>query len=349
MPFEPGSVFKVITLSAALETTNLRPESLIDCHGGVLTLSGRIIHDSHTGMGVIPMATVLAKSSNIGAIEVGMQVGQEQHVRLRDAVRLRAEDGIAAARRIAAARCASLSSWGTTSLASVSMGQEVSVTTLQLAQAASVIANGGLLVQAAPGAEEGRPRRARAGAGPHHQAGDRHHHAADDGRRGSARRHRQPQARLAGYSVGGKTGSAQIFDFATKHYTHTYNGSFMGFAPLTNPAIVVVVTLNGTHGDSGFGGQAAAPVFHAVATEALRVLDVPKDLPEHVTPTLVAKNPEDQRSGHADRSPPANILEEIDETEAAPHAAVYGPHPGRTRADGRPADAAEHLPRRQRT
>ena len=80
--------------------------------------------------------------------------------------------------------------------------------------------------------------------------------------------------------MGGKTGSAQIFDFATRHYTHTYNGSFMGFAPVTNPAIVVVVTLNGTHGDGGFGGVAAAPVFHAVATEALRVLDVPKDLPD---------------------------------------------------------------------
>ena len=77
VPFEPGSVFKVITLSAALETTNLRPESPINCHGGVLTLPGRVIHDSHAGMRVIPMATVLAKSSNIGAIQVGLRVGQQ--------------------------------------------------------------------------------------------------------------------------------------------------------------------------------------------------------------------------------------------------------------------------------
>ena len=62
-------------------------------------------------------------------------------------------------------------------------------------------------------------------------------------------------ARLEGYSVGGKTGSAQIFDMATRTYSHNnYNGSFLGFAPLTNPAIVVVVTLNGTHGTAGFGG-----------------------------------------------------------------------------------------------
>ncbi len=91
--------------------------------------------------------------------------------------------------------------------------------------------------------------------------------------------------------MGGKTGSAQIFDFATRHYTHTYNGSFIGFAPLTNPSLVVVVTLNGTHGTGGYGGRAAAPVFHAVATEALRVLDVPKDLPDEEPPkTLVAKS-----------------------------------------------------------
>ena len=88
------------------------------------------------------------------------------------------------------------------------------------------------------------------------------------------------RARLDGYSSGGKTGSAQIYDYAGRHYTKTYNASFMGFAPVTNPAIVVVVTLNGTTTSAGFGGVAAAPVFRTVAMEALRVLDVPKDIPE---------------------------------------------------------------------
>src|SRR5439155_5391537 len=88
------------------------------------------------------------------------------------------------------------------------------------------------------------------------------------------------RARLDGYSSAGKTGSAQIFDYATKRYTASYNASFMGFAPVTNPAIVVVVTLNGTHTSAGFGGLAAAPVFRTVAMEALRVLDVPKDIPD---------------------------------------------------------------------
>jgi cell division protein FtsI (penicillin-binding protein 3) len=129
-----------------------------------------------------------------------------------------------------------------------------------------------------------------------------------------------PEARLEGYSVGGKTGSAQIFDFATKHYTHNYNGSFMGFAPLNNPAIVVVVTLNGTHGTGGFGGRAAAPVFHAVAQEALRVFDVPKDLPDAPPATAIAANTaagEDDVS-IADLSDGPNILEDADEDAPAP-------------------------------
>jgi len=85
---------------------------------------------------------------------------------------------------------------------------------------------------------------------------------------------------LAGYTAGGKTGTAMIFDLKTHRYTHSYNASFMGFAPVTNPAFVIVVTLIGTTGNSGMGGAVAGPVFQEVATEALRVLDVPKDLPD---------------------------------------------------------------------
>jgi cell division protein FtsI (penicillin-binding protein 3) len=94
--------------------------------------------------------------------------------------------------------------------------------------------------------------------------------------RGTAR----STVKVPGYSVAGKTGTAQIFDVKTHHYTHTYNGSFMGFSPIQNPAVVVIVTLNGTSGNAGFGGAAAGPVFNVVAGEALRILDIPKDIPE---------------------------------------------------------------------
>jgi cell division protein FtsI (penicillin-binding protein 3) len=92
------------------------------------------------------------------------------------------------------------------------------------------------------------------------------------------------KAKLDGYSSGGKTGSAQIYDRALRAYTHKYNASFMGFAPVNNPAIVVVVTLNGA---SKYGGAVAAPVFKEVAQAALRFLDVPRDLPDAVPSTPV--------------------------------------------------------------
>jgi hypothetical protein len=150
------------------------------------------------------------------------------------------------------------------------------------------------------------------------------------------------RARLAGYSSGGKTGSAQIYDYAGKHYTHTYNGSYMGFAPAVNPKVVVVVTLNGTHGESGFGGSSAAPVFKIVASEALRVFDVPKDLPETVKPpTLVAQNEDlnDLVIGDLGAAHP-NLLDDTDEAdEATTRALAAG-----TQAGGAPLPALAQGP-----
>ena len=315
VPFEPGSVFKIITLSAALETTNLTPDSLINCHGGAISLPGRVIHDSHAGIGIIPMAMVLARSSHVGAIEVGMRVGQDHmydYMRRfgfgqRSGIDLPAESP---------GKLRKLAHWGKTSLASVSMGQEVSVTTVQLAQAASVIANGGLLVHPRLVWKRGNetvPVRAPVRIiRPDTSITMRQMmEGVVINPQGTGKR-----ARLAGYTVGGKTGSAQIFDFATKHYTHSYNGSFVGFAPLTNPAIVVAVTLNGTHGEGGFGGVVAAPVFHEVATEALRVLEVPKDLPDEPPPTLVTRNADLDDSVADSGADGPNILEDSAEEEA---------------------------------
>jgi cell division protein FtsI (penicillin-binding protein 3) len=102
------------------------------------------------------------------------------------------------------------------------------------------------------------------------------------------------QAILRGYTSGGKTGSAQIYDFKAKAYTHHYNASFLGFAPVSNPQIVIAVTLVGTSGGgAGFGGVVAAPVFRAVATSALRMLDVPKDLPD-TSPRLAKSSKRDE-------------------------------------------------------
>lgn len=281
VPFEPGSIFKVITLSAALETTNLRPETPINCGNGILRLPGRVIHEAKHGYGTLPMAMVLAKSSNIGAIQVGFRVGQQnmyEYVRRfgfgqRTGVPLPAEAG---------GLLRKLNHWGTTSLASVSMGQEISTTSIQLARACAVIANGGLLVKPRLILKRGgEPVRTEP---PVRILKPETAITMRQMMEGVVLRGTGTKARLDGYSSGGKTGTAQIFDTQTHRYTHSYNASFMGFAPLTNPAIVVVVTLNGTTGSTGYGGPVAAPVFRVVASEALRVLDVPKDLPEGMPP-----------------------------------------------------------------
>src|SRR4051812_25600753 len=107
--------------------------------------------------------------------------------------------------------------------------------------------------------------------------------------RGTGRLH----ARLDGYTSGGKTGTAQIFDYTTHHYTHNYNASFLGFAPVTNPALVVLVTIHNTSGENGQGSDAAAPVFQKIMMEALRMLDVPKDIPEE----LIVKKPAKVKPG----------------------------------------------------
>ena len=291
VPFEPGSVFKVITLSAALETTDLTPASMINCGRGTITLFGRTIHEAHHGYGTIPMAMVLAKSSNIGAIQIGLRVGQANMYRYVRKFGFGQKTGVPLPGE-SAGKVRKTERWTSASLPSMSMGQEISVTTLQLAQAAAVVANGGLLVQprlvlkkGSQTAPAGQPVRVLK---PETAITMRQMMEGVVMPGGTGTR-----ARLEGYTSGGKTGSAQIYDPVARHYMHAYNGSFMGFAPLTNPAMVAVVTLNGTHGTAGFGGLAAAPVFHAVLTEALRMLDVPKDLPDQA-PTRMAAVAEEE-------------------------------------------------------
>lgn len=276
-PFEPGSVFKVITLAAALETTKIRPETPIATGGGTLKLPGRVIHESHHGYGTITMQQVLEKSSNIGAILIGQKVGRQNlydylrrfGIGERTGLQLREERGL----------LRPVEKWQTTTLESISMGHEVAVTSAQLARACAVVANGGSLIKprlvlkrgnktepVEPGRRVIKPETAMA------------MRMMMEGvvLRGTARNH----VKLPGYTAAGKTGTAVIYDVAKHAYTHSYNASFMGFTPVTNPRLVIVVTLNGTHGDGGMGAAAAAPVFQNIAIEALRMYDVPKDIPE---------------------------------------------------------------------
>ena len=282
VPFEPGSIFKVVTLSAALETTNLRPESPINTGGGTLSLPGRIIHESHHGFGTISMAEVLAYSSNIGAILIGQRVGRENMYEYARRFGFGQKTGIQLPAE-SAGILRPLNRWGTTSLASISMGQEVSTTSVQLARLCAVMANGGMLVK--PKLILKRGNKLEPDEAPVRVLKPETVMTMRMMMEGVVLNPRgtgHNTARLDGYTSAGKTGTAQIFDSQTKHYSHYYNASFMGFTPVTNPRLVVMVTINHTGGEGGMGASAAGPVFHKIATEALRMLDVPKDIPENI-------------------------------------------------------------------
>ncbi len=306
-PFEPGSVFKVVTLSAALETTHLRPETIINCGNGSIKIFSRVVHD-HKSYPALSMQDVLAFSSNVGAIRIGMQVGNKNlydYVRRfgfgsRTGLELPAE---------APGLLRPLKRWQPTSIGSVPMGHELAVTSVQLAQAGSIIANGGLLVHPHLIAWERTPRGTK-----------------QIPERPRAKRVLEPETAIkmrmmmrrvvtevggtghhlhvAGYAIAGKTGTAQIYDFAHRIYTHKYNASFMGFAPLANPSIVVVVTISGTTGLAGYGGSAAGPVFENVMSTSLRragaVRDVPEDIDELIAKEKAAKDKENSKGRETD-------------------------------------------------
>ena len=143
-PFEPGSVFKIVTISAALETTRLTPDTIINCGNGSMKIFSRVVHD-HKAYAALSVQDVLAFSSNVGAIRIGMQVGNKNlydYVRRfgfgsRTGLELPAE---------APGLLRPLKRWQPTTIGSIPMGHELAVTSVQLAQAGSIIANGGYLV-----------------------------------------------------------------------------------------------------------------------------------------------------------------------------------------------------------
>lgn len=281
-PFEPGSVFKVITLSAALETTQIRPETIIPC-GTSIKVYDRTIKDEHAH-GPLSMADVLAHSSNVGAIMIGQKVGDRALYKYQRKFGFGEKTGVDLPGE-SAGLLRHVEDWKPTSGSFLSIGHEVAVTSLQLALAGAAIANGGILMKPrlvlakqTPGQPEERfaPEKGQRIVDP---ATTIQMRQMMEGvvLRGTGKGY----ANLRGYTSGGKTGTAQIFDLKAHVYTHRYNASFLGFAPLQNPQIVIIVTLEGTSGGTaGFGAPVAAPVFREVAMAALRMLDVPKDLPD---------------------------------------------------------------------
>jgi len=304
--YEPGSTFKLVTYSAALEQKVTNPEQLIDCQGGKMELAGRIIHDSHAN-GVLTVSQALAESSDVAAVKLALRMGPQTFNKYihdygfgsRTDIELPAETrGLLAPTK----------RWSGSSIGSIAMGQEVGVTPIQLVTMVSTIANGGVylpphILMQNGDREPGKLRPAAfhpqaelpdpMPAGAHRvistmTAAEMRKMMEDVVLFGTAKN----VARLNGYTSGGKTGTAQKIDVLTHRYSKTkYIASFVGIAPLNNPVISVAVIIDSPQGNH-YGNVNAAPVFREVAQEVLEYLGVPHDTNLTPQPELAKAQPE---------------------------------------------------------
>jgi cell division protein FtsI (penicillin-binding protein 3) len=279
--YEPGSVFKTVTYSSAIEQHLTRPEELIDCQGGSINVFGMKIHD-HEKLGTITVAQAFAHSSDVAAIKVGMRLGDERFASYIHNYGFGQTTGIelpGETRGLAKPA----SRWSKVSIGAISMGQEIGVTPLQVISMISTIANDGIYTPPRIVAGEVPPNSA-----PQpvvfHPAQQHRVVSAETAVTmkkmmegvvlfGTARR-----AMLEGYSVAGKTGTAQKVDPKTGTYSKTkYIASFVGFAPVNEPALTVAVILDSAEGLHQ-GGQVCAPVWRRIMQQVLEYEHMPHDL-----------------------------------------------------------------------
>lgn len=281
--YEPGSTFKLITLAAALDQHLTRPGEVFDCENGAVYIAGHRIRD-HKRFGLLTVADILAQSSDVGAIKIALRLGAPKFYDYIRAFGFGQQTGIALPAE-SRGILRHLDNWSAISIGSISMGQEVGVTPVQLVTAVSAIANGGLLYKPLVVREL--------------KKGNQLVPMNGELTRGEAKRVIQPEtaatlrrlmegvildgtgplARLDGWTAAGKTGSAQKIDPATGRYSPTkLIASFVGFAPINNPAVTILVSLDSPVGQHE-GGQVAAPVFKRIAEQVLPYLDVPRDVP----------------------------------------------------------------------
>jgi cell division protein FtsI (penicillin-binding protein 3) len=277
--FEPGSTFKAVTAALALKHRVVTPDSIVDCHDGKKEYFRRIVRDhGDEKLGRVPFSTVMAHSSNIGTVEVALKFGPR---RLYDGMRafgFGRPTGVDLPGEVAGL-LRPLERWTPGSMAAIPFGQEFSSNLLQTVVAYAAVANGGYLVRPhvvkelrSPGGSvtavgKRQPRTRVISEGVRRQLVPMLQHVVDEGT-GVA-------IALPGYSIAGKTGTAQKFDLERGRYSQTDNVStFVGFVPADKPAFVAAVMLDEPRGIT-LGGWNAGPVFRAVASAALTAYNVP--------------------------------------------------------------------------
>jgi len=274
--YEPGSTLKMFTAAAAL-TAGMRPTDVIDCGRGSLRVGRTIVHD-HESFDRLTLADVLAKSSNVGAMKMGQRAGIERLHFMLSAFGFGRPTGIDLPGE-SAGILRPTGKWTALSLAAISFGQEIGVTPIQLAAAASAIANGGTwnephVVREIRDADGGVvPSRLRA---PRRVISESVASDLVGMLRGVVEHGTGTAARVDGYTVAGKTGTAQKIGPDGKYLDGAHVASFVGWVPAEDPAFLVLVVLDEPKG-AYHGGEVAAPVFAATARDVLRYLCVPPD------------------------------------------------------------------------
>src|SRR5580700_8147848 len=283
--YEPGSTFKLVTISAALEEKVTNPDEVFDCQMGSIVYNGMRIRDSKPH-GLLPVRGVLAESSDVGSIKIALRLGDERFYKYIRAFGFGQQTGIELPGETRGLT-KPVSRWSKVSIAAIAMGQEIGVSPLQLAGLVSTFANDGVWV--APRVVTGAVPPGGALQTVAFHPGDSRRvispYTAAEMRAMMEKVVLDPagttggRAILEGYSSAGKTGTAQKVDPATGAYSKTkYIGSFAGFAPVNNPQIVVAVILDSAVGLHQ-GGQVAAPVFKRISQQVLEYLHTPHDMP----------------------------------------------------------------------
>ena len=311
--YEPGSTFKLVTYSAALDGAGVLPTDMVDCQGGAMTMYGRTLHDDKSDghLGVVSVQYALEKSSDVAAAKMALKLGNQKFYDYMKAFGFGERSGIELPSETRGL-LRPPNRWGATSILSMAIGQEVGVTPVQLATMVSTIANGGVympphvLLQSTD-EMKGDPRLKPVAFRPANQLPatlpDGAHRVIKEMTSAKMRMMMQGivvegtgrKAALNGYSAGGKTGTAQKIDPATHTYSHTkLVASFAGFAPVSNPAISVVVVIDTPTVGSRYGAETSAPVFAEVAQEVLEYLGVPHDQPLKTKKDLMVASKSDE-------------------------------------------------------
>lgn len=282
--YEPGSTLKSMLASAALEENVVRLNEMFDVSKGTIRVGGKTIHDVHRHT-VLNFQEVIQKSSNVGTVKVGMRLGAEKYYSYLRKFGFGERTGIDFPGEIKGI-LRGVDKWSGTSIAALSIGQEIGVTALQMLRAYSAIANSGVLMKPYIVSEiispSGRvlkknsPVEERRVVSKKTAAMMRNilKTVVEEG--GTAQK-----ASVKGNFVAGKTGTAQIFDVKAKSYSRSrFVSSFVGFAPADNPRVALIVVIHEPQGET-YGGLVAAPVFRNIIEHTFAYLNVPMEKDEN--------------------------------------------------------------------